>query len=92
MKPKPWAILSGCGFGFLTLIGGSVILCLAAWGLSDYAGVRTIAGIRNKADTMMPIAIGISAFLAVLLGCGVGFLVYRWRQKKEARRPPVQPT
>ena len=90
MKPMPWAILSGCGCGFLTLIGGGAILCLAAWGLFEYADVRTIAGIKNNGGTMLPIAFSISAFLAVPLGCGVGFLVYRWRQKKEAHRPPVQ--
>ena len=92
MKPVPWAILSGCGCGFLTLIGGGAILCLAAWGLFEYADVRTIAGIKNNGRTMLPIAFSISAFLAVPLGCGVGFLVYRRRQKKESHRPPVQPT
>ena len=92
MKSKFWAIVSGCGFGFLTLVGGGAILWLAAWGLFEYADVRTIAGIKNNGGTMLPIAFSISAFLAVPLGCGVGFLVYRWRQKKEARRPPVQPT
>ena len=92
MKPKPWAIVSGLGFAILTLIGGTVILVLTAWGLYEYADVRTIAGIRNRANVVLPIAIGISAFLAVLLGCGVGFLVYRRRQKKESHRPPVQPT
>ena len=89
MKPMPWAILSGCGCGFLTLIGGTAILALISWGLFE-GGVRTIAGIENRGKTMLPIAIGISAILAVFLGCGVGFLVYRWRQKKEAHRPPVQ--
>ena len=68
MKPKPWAILSGCGCGFLTLVGGGAILCLAAWYMFEYAGVRTIAGIKNNGQTMLPIAFSISAFLAVPLG------------------------
>ena len=93
MKPMPWAILSGCGCGFLTLIGGTVIMALGCYCLNKYAGIRTIAGIHIIRDPEMgEIAVLTSAFLAVLLGYGVGKLVYRWRQKKEAHRPPVQPT
>ena len=89
MKPKVWGIISGCIFGFLTLIGGTAILVLISWGLWE-ADVRKIGGIRNDAQTMMPIAIGISAFVAIILGFVAGLLVHRWRQKKEAHRPPVQ--
>ena len=97
MKPKSWALLSAFGCGIPTLVGGTVILSFGAWFLRRVApqyqeGIKTIAGIKNDPDIMIPIAIGISAILAVFLGCGVGFLVYRWRQKKEAHRPPVQST
>ena len=89
MKPKSWALLSAFGCGIPTLVGGTVILSFGAWFLYQ-EGIKTIAGIKNDPDIMIPIAIGISAILAVFLGCGVGFLVYRWRQKKEAHRPLVQ--
>ena len=89
MKPKALAILSGCGCGFLTLIGGTVIMALGCYCLYEYAEVRYIAGFRNKAPTVVPIAAGISGCLGILLDCRAGFLVYRWRQKKEAHRPPA---
>jgi membrane protein DedA with SNARE-associated domain len=77
MKPKPWAIISGCGCAFLTLVGGSGILTLAGY-LLFKSGVRDA-----QPEVVIPIATLISVFLGVLLGCGVGFLVYRWRQKKD---------
>ena len=89
MKPKVWVIISGCIFGFLTLIGGTAILALISWGLWQ-ANVLEIGGIRNNSKTIMPIAIGISAFVAIILGFVAGLLVHRWRQKKEVHRPPVQ--
>ena len=89
MKPKSWALLSAIVFGILTLVGGTVILSFVAWFLFDL-GIKTIAGFKNDAKTLVPIFFGINAILAVFIGCGVGFLVYRWRQKKEAHRPPVQ--
>jgi H+/Cl- antiporter ClcA len=89
MKPKFWAILSGCVCGFLTMIGGTAILAFISWSLFE-AGVRDIAGIENNAKTMLPFAIGISAFLAIIVGFVAGLLIYRWRQRKEEHRPPVQ--
>ena len=55
MKPKPWAILSGCGCGFLTLVVGTAISALIFWSLYEYAGVRDIAGFpnSNKASTVV---------------------------------------
>ena len=93
MKPKSWALLSAFGCGIPTLVGGTVILSFGAWFLGRVApqyqeGIKTIAGIKNDPDIMIPIAIGISAILAVFLGCGVGFLVYRWRQKKDLNSTP----
>tara|TARA_B100000945_G_scaffold107416_1_gene85141 strand:- start:200 stop:475 length:276 start_codon:yes stop_codon:yes gene_type:complete len=89
MKPKVWGIISGCIFGFLTLIGGTAILALISMSLWA-ADVREIAGIANNGQTTVPIAIGISAFLAIIVGILAGRFFYRWRQKKEAHRPLVQ--
>ena len=89
MKPKTFGIFSGCLFGFLTFLFGTALLALISWGLWE-VGVREIGGIKNNAKTMMPIAIGISAFLAIIVGILAGRFFYRWRQKKEAHRPLVQ--
>ena len=89
MKTKTFGIFSGCLFGFLTFLFGTALLALISWGLWE-ADVREIGGIKNNAKTMMPIAIGISAFVAIILSFVAGLLVHRWRQKKEAHRPLVQ--
>ena len=75
MKSNPWEILSGCGCGFLTLVVGTAISALTFWSLYEYAGVRDIAGFPNSnhASTVVPIAVGISGCLGILLGCRVGF-------------------
>ena len=89
MNPKLWGVVSGCIVGFLTLIGGTAILTLISWGLWE-ADVREIGGIKNEAQMAIPIAMCFSAFLAIILGIVTGLLVHRWRQKKEAHRPPAQ--
>ena len=89
MKPKTFGIFSGCFFGVVTLIGCTAFLAIISSGLWD-AGVREIGGIKNNARTLMPIAIGISAFLAIIVGILAGRFIYWWKQKEGAHRPPEQ--
>jgi len=79
MKSKSWGIISGCIFVFLTLISGTAILALISWGLWK-AGVYEIGGIYNNGPTTVPIAIGISAFFAIIVGILAGRFFYRLRQ------------
>ncbi len=81
MKPKTFGIFSGCLFGFLTFLFGTALLALISWGLWE-VGVREIGGIKNNAKTMMPIAIGISAFAAIIVGILAGRFFYWWRQNR----------
>ena len=81
MKPKTFGIFSGCLFGFLTFLFVAALLALISWGLWE-VGVREIGGIKNNAKTMMPIAIGISAFAAIIVGILAGRFFYWWRQNR----------
>ena len=82
MKPKSFAIACGFLCFVATFILGTALLTVTSMILWEY-DVREIAGFNNNAKTMIPFAIGISAFLGILLGYIAGRFLFLWKQKSD---------
>jgi len=78
MKPAGWSILSGCGCAILAVIVGGPLIVLVCWLLYEFADVKELTE-----EPAMVIAALVSIPLGIILGALTGFLVYRWKTKKE---------
>ena len=78
MKPTGCSILSGCGCATLTVIVGGPLIVLICWLLYEFVDVKELTE-----EPAMVIAVLVSLPAGIILGFLTGFLVYRWRQKKE---------